>query len=95
MRFDPEQRLGCRDPGVAEIKEHPFFRDVDWGLIERKGMTAPFIPNLGDGPSDVSNFDDQFTQMSMAQTPTDARLTEIMADQLQFSNFTYVHNNPM
>ena len=45
-------------------------------------MSAPFIPNLGDGPTDVSNFDDQFTQMSMAETPTDARLTKLMADQL-------------
>lgn len=38
LRYDPELRLGCREPGVHEIKQHPFFRDVDWDLIERKGM---------------------------------------------------------
>ncbi len=28
---DPEQRLGAK--GVAEIKAHPFFNDIDWHKV--------------------------------------------------------------
>ena len=65
LRYDPEYRIGCRDAGVQEIKEHPFFASIDWGLIERKGMQAPFVPKIKDGETDVSNFDKEFTSMSM------------------------------
>ena len=57
LRYDPEMRIGCREAGVLEIKQHPFFRGIDWGLIERKGMKAPFVPVIENGDSDVSNFD--------------------------------------
>ena len=65
LRYDPEMRIGCREAGALEIKQHPFFRDVDWELIERKGMVAPFVPVIQNGETDVSNFDETFTGMSM------------------------------
>lgn len=32
----PEHRLGCNPElgGIAEIKAHPFFESIDWGLLE-------------------------------------------------------------
>ena len=91
LRYDPERRIGCREPGVEEIKQHPFFRDIDWDLIERKGMVAPFIPSVADG-MDVSNFDKQFTQMkTIDETPVDSRLADLIAEEAQFDNFTYVN----
>lgn len=62
LRYDPEMRIGCREAGVVEIKQHPFFRGIDWDLIERKGMQAPFVPVIENGDTDVSNFDNQFTE---------------------------------
>ena len=91
LRYDPEYRIGCRDAGVQEIKEHPFFSGVDWHLIERKGMVAPFVPVTKD-VDDVSNFQTTFTNMPVECTPTDKRFSEMFADQVQFSNFSYVHN---
>lgn len=38
-----DKRLG-RHGGADEIKQHPFFRGVDWELIRR--VDAPFIPKL-------------------------------------------------
>jgi len=38
-----EHRLG-RHGGAAEIKNHPFFRGVDWDTI--RNVDAPFIPKL-------------------------------------------------
>jgi len=55
-------------------------------------MVAPFIPNITQGETDVSNFDKEFTNMSMEQTPVNNYFTQNFADEVQFSNFTYVHN---
>lgn len=38
-----DRRLG-RHGGADEIKQHPFFRGVDWETIRR--VDAPFIPKL-------------------------------------------------
>lgn len=68
LRYNPELRIGCRDQGVIEIKQHPFFAGIDWDMIERKGMKAPFIPTIKKGETDTSNFSDQFTKMSMGSS---------------------------
>ena len=91
LRFDPDQRIGCRDPGVIEIKQHPFFAGIDWDLLSRKAMVAPWRPQLKNRSTDVSNFDEEFTKMSFGDSPTtkDHRFSEYFADEVQFSNFTY------
>lgn len=40
----PSRRLGC-GRGAADIKEHPFFKSVDWGSVEAKGMKPPIVPD--------------------------------------------------
>ena len=49
---DPKKRLGLN--GVEEIKNHPFFRGVDWQNIRK--TRAPMIPKL-DSDIDTRNFD--------------------------------------
>lgn len=51
------------------------------------------MPEITNGETDTSQFDKQFTQMSLDMTPVDTRFTEHYADQIQFSNFSYVHND--
>ncbi len=48
---DPDQRLG-RLGGAHEIKQHPFFRGVDWAGLRK--IRAPFEPRL------QSNIDTQY-----------------------------------
>jgi serine/threonine-protein kinase LATS1/2 len=49
---DPDERL-CQN-GIEDIKNHPFFKDIDWDLI--RTMPAPFVPEL-DNPADTNHFD--------------------------------------
>jgi hypothetical protein len=59
---DASDRLGT-EGGVDAILEHPWFADLDIEAMHRKELEPPFIPELSDDLSDVSNFDDQFTEM--------------------------------
>ena len=51
---EPEKRLGRN--GANEIKEHPFFKDIDWKHV-KETMIPPFIPELK-GPYDTRYFDE-------------------------------------
>jgi hypothetical protein len=42
----PINRLGLNGP--AEVKEHAWFKDYNWALLEGKTEKAPFIPPSGD-----------------------------------------------
>lgn len=44
MDQNPNSRLGFF--GVAEIKAHPFFRNLDWNNIMSKEMKPPFTPKV-------------------------------------------------
>jgi serine/threonine protein kinase len=41
------QRLGFGPTGLADIKQHAFFRGLDWALLEQKHVVPPFIPGEG------------------------------------------------
>lgn len=53
--------MGCGDRGIEEIKEHPFFESIDWGLLEAGYIDPPFVPNKFDvnaaSLKDIGDFD--------------------------------------
>jgi len=57
----PENRLGCGERLIEEIKEHPFFESIDWGLLEAGYIDPPFTPNKFDvnaaSLKDIGDFD--------------------------------------
>jgi serine/threonine protein kinase len=56
FKKDPEKRIGGGSGDATEIKEHPWFKDMDWDALIKKEIPAPFIPVIK-GETDVSNFD--------------------------------------
>ncbi|KAL8110207.1 hypothetical protein AgCh_026062 [Apium graveolens] len=56
LREDPNQRLGAR--GASEVKQHPFFRDINWNTLARQ--KAAFVP-ASESPMDTSYFTSRFT----------------------------------
>uniref|UniRef100_A0A452DRN8 G protein-coupled receptor kinase n=1 Tax=Capra hircus TaxID=9925 RepID=A0A452DRN8_CAPHI len=42
---DVKQRLGCQEEGAAEVKRHPFFRNMNFKRLEAGMLDPPFIPD--------------------------------------------------
>lgn len=38
---DPNQRLGCDSQGAAAIREHPWFRGVNWDALLDRSAEVP------------------------------------------------------
>ncbi|KAK6337762.1 hypothetical protein TWF696_001242 [Orbilia brochopaga] len=91
LNRNPKHRLGAhRD--AAELKEHPFFADVDWEALRQKRSIPPFKPTLK-SETDTQNFDTEFTNAPIpgsvrndivASTPLSPRM------QSAFRGFTFV-----
>lgn len=50
-------RLGSFAGAEMDIKNHPFFEEIDWAKLVNKDLKVPFTPKIKD-PLDGSNFDD-------------------------------------
>jgi cGMP-dependent protein kinase len=51
----PKKRLGCMTKADLDIRNHPWFRDIDFGKLYRKELKAPWVPEISD-PFDGANF---------------------------------------
>ena len=50
------QRLGCLAHAERDIKDHPFFGDINFGKLSKRMIKAPWVPVLRD-PLDASCFE--------------------------------------
>ncbi|GAX81948.1 hypothetical protein CEUSTIGMA_g9376.t1 [Chlamydomonas eustigma] len=51
---DPAQRLGAKT-GADEIKQHPFFKGINWALLRNE--IPPYVPKKQDGKQATPNLD--------------------------------------
>lgn len=82
LQKDPKERLS----EAADIKGHPFFKDIDWAKLLNKSYIPPFKPNV-DSLLDTSNFDQDFTNEKPQDSVVDDFLSQSV--QQQFGGWTY------
>jgi len=100
LNRNPKNRLGARGD-AKELKDHPFFADVDWDALLKKNVIPPFKPTLH-SETDTSYFDPQFTDElingSLARTQAAAMLNSTPLSpgmQENFRGFTFVNESSM
>ena len=49
LRNDPSQRLGSNN--ISEIKNHPWFADINWKDYKAHNINPPTIPHVTTDPS--------------------------------------------
>jgi len=71
LNKNPADRLGCHpDTGFYDIQTHPFFKSIDWELLEAKQVQPPYVPAMR-SDRDLEHFDPQFTNEPVQLTPDD------------------------
>ena len=103
LQRDPAHRLGSGAGGAADIRAHPFFRDLDWAQIEARAVAPPFVPKAdgggsgggggggeGEGEADIANFDTTFTSEPAVLTPPLQSELKDVAN-ADFSDFGFVN----
>ena len=63
LNRNPKHRLGAQRD-AAELKEHPFFKSIDWDLLAQRAVPPPFKPYV-DSDESVANFDPEFTEANL------------------------------
>ncbi|UJR13916.1 hypothetical protein I4U23_000922 [Adineta vaga] len=87
MTKNPQKRLGCHAlNGEREIKEHTFFRRIDWHKIEAREVQPPFKPKIKDSRQ-AENFDKTFTNSPFKKTECDKVVLESI-DKDTFQHFS-------
>ncbi|EDL88987.1 protein kinase C, delta, isoform CRA_a [Rattus norvegicus] len=82
---DPAKRLGV----TGNIRLHPFFKTINWNLLEKRKVEPPFKPKVK-SPSDYSNFDPEFLNEKPQLSFSDKNLIDSM-DQTAFKGFSFVN----
>ncbi|PWZ01406.1 kinase-like protein [Testicularia cyperi] len=63
LNRNPRHRLGAQRD-AQDLKEHPFFKDIDFEALAKKQITPPFKP-LVESDESTANFDPEFTETDL------------------------------
>ena len=78
-----EKRLG--ENGIEEVKRHPWFKDINWGLLKAKALIAPFIPK-----SNSDNYDKVYVAKNdEIFEPEEIEKLKFKSVQAQFREFEF------
>lgn len=86
LERNPKRRTGSGASDAEELKQHPFFKDIDFGALYRKEITPPFKPTTTEGALDVTNVDEEFKSEIPQDTPV---VPSTLRTKVDFAGFTY------
>lgn len=98
MNRNPKHRLGAlRD--AEDLKEHAFFKMIDWKALAAKQVTPPFIPVVESDES-TANFDPEFTSADISdagvgQFDDDDPSEDWLSQSLNSSLMMHTPNGPL
>jgi hypothetical protein len=70
LQRTPSKRLGFN--GIDEVKEHAWFRDLNWGKLLRKEMESPYTPIPIE--HNYEDYKDQISEDSLIENPEECAL---------------------
>jgi len=94
LESKPARRLGNGPEGTKEIKDHPFFLEIDWIKLYNKELKPPFIPEI-QNEEDISQIDQLFTNELPQETPVVSKLGENQKVVNHYGGFTFERTDIM
>ncbi|KAF8728591.1 hypothetical protein HU200_017856 [Digitaria exilis] len=83
------RRLGSGPGGSDEIKNHKWFKSINWKRLEARQIQPSFRPNVA-GKTCIANFDECWTSMPVLDSP----VASPVAANSNFIGFSYVRPAP-
>lgn len=90
LERDPKRRLGSSKQDASEIKEHVFFKPLDFEKLSKKQIPAPYKPKVQE-IEDTSYIEEEFTSEIAKDTPV-IKTGSMLAAKDAFVGFTYDQN---
>merc|ERR1712130_968802 len=89
LNRDPKKRLGSEND-LEEIKEQPFFEDIDWDKLNARKYECSFQPKVKND-LDTDNFEDTFTSEAVVDSVVDgSALSQTLTGHTDdFDGFTF------
>lgn len=89
LRKEPKKRLGaCMPKDMHTIKNHRFFRKIQWAKLERREIEPPIKPLITD-PELAENFSSEFTDLAVSPV-VPSPLSGSKSEQDPFGGFSFV-----
>lgn len=85
LQKDPSKRLGNGLTGSNEIKNHKWFKPINWKKLDAREIQPSFRPQVS-GKQCIANFDKRWTDMSLLDSPASSPSGSANL----FQGFTYV-----
>ncbi|XP_072959679.1 serine/threonine-protein kinase AtPK2/AtPK19-like [Typha angustifolia] len=89
LHKEASKRLGSGVGGSNEIKNHKWFKSINWRKLEAREIQPSFRPNVA-GKNCIANFDERWTSMPLLDSP----VASPVAGDNNFAGFTYVRPAP-
>jgi ribosomal protein S6 kinase beta len=68
LNKEVNRRLGSGPGGSNEIKNHKWFKTINWKKLDARQIQPSFRPNVA-GKLCVANFDERWTSMPLLDSP--------------------------
>ena len=68
LQKEAPKRLGCGPKGIQEIKEHKWFKPINWKKLDVREIQPSFRPDVA-GKYCVANFEKRWTDMPVVDSP--------------------------
>ncbi|CAM6129619.1 unnamed protein product [Calypogeia fissa] len=90
LQKDPSKRLGSGPKGSDEIKQHKWFKSINWRKVVARELQPKFRPTVN-GLLCTANFDEMWTKLPLQDSPASTPKGE---DTNFFMGYTYIAPNP-
>ncbi|MCJ1451971.1 serine/threonine protein kinase psk1 [Mycoblastus sanguinarius] len=91
LRKEPKKRLGaCMPRDMQTIKNHRFFRKIQWAKLEKRELEPPITPLITD-PELAENFSPEFTELAVSPVlPAPLHAATLKDENDPFGGFSFV-----